>query len=102
MLLKHSSINYEIISRLLPRQYFENLLKPYPEFLSFKQISEITGYKHKVVTRWCATERLKSILKSPRYMVPKTWLLDFLVSDDYNNICRKSGKHYAMIREISR
>ena len=96
------SINYEIISRLLTRQYFENLLKPYPDVLSVKQISEITGYKHKVVTRWCATERLKSILKSPRYMVPKTWLLDFLVSDDYNNICRKSGKHYAMIREISR
>jgi len=34
-------------------------------------------------------------------MVPKTWLLDYLVSDDYNRITRKSRKHYGMIREIS-
>lgn len=46
--------------------------------------------------------RLKSILRQPKYMVPKVWLLEFLVSDDYNNICRKSGRHYAMIREISK
>lgn len=40
---------------------------------------------------------------NPRFsmdMVPKTWLLGYLVSDEYNRITRKSGKHYGMIREV--
>ena len=41
-----------------------------------------------------------AIQRHPRFMVPKTWLLDYLVSDDYNKITRKSGKHYGMIREV--
>ena len=44
--------------------------------------------------------RLRTIQRRPRFMVPKTWLLDYLVSDDYNKITRKSGKHYGMIQEV--
>jgi hypothetical protein len=29
--------------------------------------------------------------------VPKEWLLEFLTSEDYNSITRKSKEHYAMI-----
>ena len=34
------------------------------------------------------------------FRVPKVWLLDFLCSVDYNNICRKSRKHNQMVREM--
>ena len=93
------SINYEIVSRLLIRRYFEEQLAGSPDVLTAAQIARLTGYSAKTVSRWCSAGRLKSILRQPKFMVPKVWLLDFLASDDYNNICRKSGRHYAMSRE---
>lgn len=96
------SINCEIVSRLLIRRCFEEQLAGSPDVLTAAQIARLTGYSAKTVSRWCSAGRLKSILRQPKYMVPKVWLLDFLASDDYNNICRKSGRHYAMIREISK
>lgn len=96
------SINCEIVSRLLIRRYFEEQLAGSPDVLTAAQIARLTGYSAKTVSRWCSAGRLKSILRQPKYMVPKVWLLEFLVSDDYNSICRKSGRHYAMIREISK
>ena len=35
------------------------------------------------------------------YKVPKEWLLEFLTSEDYNSITRKSKEHYEMISKIS-
>lgn len=96
------SINYEIVSRLLIRRYFEEQLERYPDVLSVAQISQAIGYSAKTISRWCSAGRLKSIIQQPKFMVPKVWLLDFLASDDYNRICRKCGKHYAMIREMEK
>ena len=96
-----SSINYEIVSRLLIHQYFEEQLADAPDVLTVAQIAQVTGYSIKAVSRWCSEGRLRSIIKQPKFMVPKVWLLDFLASNDYNNICRKSGKHYAMIQTVS-
>ena len=95
------SINCEIVSRLLIRRCFEEQLAGSPDVLTAAQIARLTGYSAKTVSRWCSAGRLKSILRQPKYMVPKVWLLDFLASDDYNSICRKSGRHYAMIREFN-
>lgn len=95
------SIHYEIVSRLLIRRYFEEQLSDVPDVLTVAQIARLTGYSTKTVSHWCSEGRLKSILQQPKFMVPKVWLLEFLTSNDYNNICRKSGRHYAMIREIS-
>jgi len=44
---------------------------------------------------------LKTILQTPKYMIPKVWLLEFVTSDFFNEISRKCGKHYAAINEIS-
>lgn len=95
------SINCEIVSRLLIRRCFEEQLAGSPDVLTAAQIARLTGYSAKTVSRWCSAGRLKSILRQPKYMVPKVWLLEFLASDDYNSICRKSGRHYAMIREFN-
>ena len=72
-----------------------------PDVLTVRQICDITGYDRHTVSRWCTAGRLRAIRRHPRFMVPKVWLLDYLCSDDYNNICRKSRKHCAMIREIA-
>lgn len=33
--------------------------------------------------------------------MPKEWLLEFLTSEDYNSITRKSKAHYAMIAAVA-
>ena len=71
-----------------------------PDVLTLQQICDITGYNRHTVSRWCTEGRLKPIMKTPTFRVPKVWLLDFLCSDDYNNICRKSRKHNQMVREM--
>lgn len=72
-----------------------------PDVLTVRQICDITGYDRHTVSRWCTAGRLRAIQRHPRFMVPKVWLLDYLCSDDYNNICRKSRQHCAMIREMT-
>ena len=68
--------------------------------LDAHQIARVTGYASRTVSRWCTEGRLKPIMKTPTFRVPKVWLLDFLCSVDYNNICRKSRKHNQMVREM--
>ena len=68
--------------------------------LALQQICDITGYNRHTVSCWCTEGRLKPIMKTLTFQVPKVWLLDFLYSDGYNNICRKSRKHNQMVREM--
>ncbi len=92
------TLDYEIVSRLLLRRHLEQQLADAPDVLTVEQIARFTGYTPHTVSRWCTEGRLRTIQRRPRFMVPKTWLLDYLVSDDYNKITRKSRKHYGMIR----
>ena len=43
---------------------------------------------------------LKAFPYQHTYKVPKEWLLEFLTSEDYNSITRKSKEHYAMIAAV--
>lgn len=94
------TLDYEIVSRLLLRRHLEQQLADAPDVLTVEQIARFTGYTPHTVSRWCTEGRLRTIQRRPRFMVPKTWLLDYLVSDDYNKITRKSEKHYGIIREV--
>lgn len=94
------TLDYEIVSRLLLRRHLEQQLADTPDVLTVEQIARFTGYTPHTVSRWCTEDRLRTIQRRPRFMVPKTWLLDYLISDDYNRITRKSGKHYGMMREV--
>ncbi len=88
------------VDRKSVRRYFEEQLAPYPDLLTVAQISELTGYSRNVVSRWCCTGRLKAFTHQPKIYVPKLWMLDFLLSEEYNAITRKCRKHCSMIQEI--
>lgn len=45
--------------------------------------------------------RLKAFSYQYTYKVHKEWLLEFLTSEDYNSITRKSKGHYAMIAAVA-
>lgn len=75
------------------REFYENQLKDYDEVLSVSQVSEITGYRTTTITSWIRTGRMEALLLLDRYIVPKTLLLDWITSERYNNIERKSKVH---------
>ena len=82
------------------RRHLEHQLADAPDVLTVEQIARFTGYTPHTVSRWCTEGRLRTIQRRPRFMVPKTWLLGYLVSDEYNRITRKSKTHYAMIATL--
>ena len=71
-----------------------------PDVLDARQIAQVTGYASRTVSRWCTEGRLKAFPYQHTYKVPKEWLLEFLTSEDYNSITRKSKAHYAMIAAV--
>ena len=83
------------------RRWYENLLAHQPDVLDAHQIAQVTGYASRTVSRWCTEGRLKSFPYQHTYKVPKEWLLEFLTSEDYNSITRKSKAHYAMIAAVA-
>ena len=82
------------------RRWYETLLARQPDVLDAHQIARVTGYASRTVSRWCTEERLKAFPYQHTYKVPKEWLLEFLTSEGYNNITRKSKAHYAMIAAV--
>lgn len=49
---------------------------------------------------WISLDYTKRLVYQHTYKVPKEWLLEFLTSEDYNSITRKSKEHYAMIAAV--
>ena len=83
------------------RRWYERLLARQPDVLDTHQIARVTGYASRTVSRWCTEGRLKAFPYQHTYKVPKEWLLEFLTSEDYNSITRKSKAHYAMIAAVA-
>ena len=94
-------LNYKGEERLLAKEWYEQQLANYPDVLTVAQVCEVTGYQRHTILKWCSKGLLKTILQTPKYMIPKVWLLGFVTSDFFNEISRKCGKHYAAIKEIS-
>ena len=83
------------------RRWYERLLARQPDVLNARQIARITGYGTRTVSHWCNEGRLRAFSHQHTYKVPKEWLLEFLTSEDYNSITRKSKEHYAMIAAVA-
>ena len=93
-------LNYKGEERLLAKEWYEQQLANYPDVLTVAQVCEVTGYQRHTILKWCSKGLLKAILQTPKYMIPKVWLLEFVTSDFFNEINRKCGKHYVAIKEI--
>ena len=93
-------LNYKGEERLLAKEWYEQQLANYPDVLTVAQVCEVTGYQRHTILKWCSKGLLKTILQTPKYMIPKVWLLEFVTSDFFNEISRKCGKHYVAIKEI--
>ena len=82
------------------KEYYRNRMTDLPDLLTVAQVSALTGYTNDAVNRWCNEGKLKCHHSHPHRWIPKKYLLDYLLSDTYNNIVRKSDLHLHDLRAI--
>jgi len=73
------------------RQYFEQLYADAEDVLTVPEIMKLTGLSDKTVLLLLKNGTIKSLASSPRYIVPKQYLLEFVSSRDYIEIRSNSG-----------
>ena len=75
------------------RKLYTKQLKKYNDTLTVAEVSDFTGYRPTAVTGWVKLGKLKALRLGKQYIIPKEYLIDWLSSEDYNHIERKSKKH---------
>ena len=95
--VKHRYTSAERLDKEDLHEYYQYLLQEYPDVLESKKVSEITGYAHPVVNRWCSKGHLKHFQIGSRNMIPKVYLIDFFCSLQFRKISRKSPWHISIL-----
>ena len=85
---------------LVMRQFYEKELASWPDVMTTKQVSAFTGYGKTSVERWCNKGYLQHFFIKQEYLVPKIYLLDYLVSWNYIGIAVKSELHIQRNKRI--
>lgn len=75
------------------REYYEEQFSYLPEVVPTYIIAQITGYSKGAVDKWCSDEIIDSMIIMNRRYVQKDVLLEYLASDRYACIVRRSKKH---------
>ena len=58
---------------------FGKLMNFYPDVMTIGEVSKFTGYGPSSVAMWCNKNRLRYFDMGSRYMIPKPYLLDFIM-----------------------
>ena len=84
------------------RSYYEGKLARYPEVMDVADVVDFTGYNRRTVAGWIRSGKLQALKLLSKNMIPKAYLLDFLASDAYNQIIRKTPLHVKMLWELAK
>lgn len=75
------------------KKYYSNKLQNYPDIICSEDIQVITGYGKEAVWNWINSEKLLGIVSKRKFVIAKDDFLDFLTSQYYVGITRKSKEH---------
>jgi len=91
-----------VVTKDKMESYYKKCLARYPDLLITSDVVKFTGYARQTVMNWVEKDRLKILTKTSKYYIPKVFLIDFLCSDYYNGLIRKTKKHMDAIWQMSR
>jgi len=77
--------------------YFDHLCSEYGDVLSVCDIADITGLHKKTLLRLLKAGHIKSMASSPRYIIPKSYLLEFVSTKRFRDIRTSSEKFIKLI-----
>jgi hypothetical protein len=73
--------------------YFEKEFADCPDVLSVQDVSNMIGYDKTTIGNWLNERRLSKVRVSNVRYVNKNQLLDYLCSEDFDSVYRKSDWH---------
>ncbi len=66
------------------KELFKERMSEYPDALTYDDVAKITGRARGCVCKWTSAGKLKVVkLNSNVSIVPKSWLLEFMLTDDF-------------------
>ncbi len=68
------------------RKYIRNKLSGYEDLMSVADICEVIGYSNYTIQRWCKEKKIKAFCVSRKYLIPKRYFADFILSQQAFNI----------------
>lgn len=75
------------------KQYYKKKYKSIPDKLSIKETSQILGYDDESIRRWIAKGCLVGVRIRETYFIAKEDLIEFVTSEYYRKIFKKSDVH---------
>lgn len=72
-----------------------------PDLLSVADLHRLLGYQLSTIRKWIAWGSLQSIKIGGIYYIPKCYAIDFIASESFYGLSRKSNFHLTMIKECS-
>ena len=95
-------ICFSDISHQAVVDFYISVYENEPDMLTIARVSELTGYANSTICHWVKKRALRSYCKKGNAkMIAKRTLINFLASDYYNCLIKKSEIHINMIREIN-
>lgn len=91
------ALDLDAKTRKTLRKWLRKQLEDLKDTLSCREVCALTGYDLHTLTRWGREGKIPFRLYHNRFLISKAQLIDFLASDAYNGIVRKSEAHCKMI-----
>lgn len=82
------------------RAFCKEMLKDYPDVMTTLQVAKFTGHCKNSVAKRCNKKELRNLFIKQRFLIPREYLLDFLVSKYFIGISVKAKNHKKFNREI--
>lgn len=78
-------------------EYFNFVFSDFDDVLTAEDISEMTGLNRSTVLKLLKAGHIKSIMVHPRYMIPKQYLLDFVITRKFLKYRTDSEQFYKIL-----
>ena len=82
--------------------FLKKKLEPYPDVLTVREVSEFTGFHHNTVANWCTKGHLQHFQVGKGYVIPKIYLVSFLLSSYLLDCHRPAEKMVSLCNEYNR
>ena len=88
----------EYIARM--REYYIDKYREYPDVVKVCDLVDMLGYTQQTIIRWVSEKQITAFYRKRTYFIPKTCLVDYLVSLPCLSIHHKSERHINDIKEF--
>ena len=70
-----------------------------PEALTVREITRLVGYSQSTISQWILKGKIIAVRYYSKYLIPKDYLIEYIVTKGYYEIYQKSKEHSELIRE---